>query len=115
MLPEDDLQQRWLKLESKLTERLGNKPAMDDVLIFIGIRESGLPPKTFTEKEKIDLIQMAVCTILVPARYYEMMWVDDFGWPYFKEIQRLPAMTIEERAGFLKQYVVAYAEKHRII
>jgi hypothetical protein len=88
---------------------------MEDILLFIGIRESGLPPKTFTETEKLNLRQIAVSTILVPARYYELIWVDDFGWPNFKELQRLPQMTDPERTIFLQPYVLMYAEKHRII
>ena len=40
---------------------------MDSILLFIGKREAGLPPKEFTENEKINLRQMAVFTILVAA------------------------------------------------
>jgi hypothetical protein len=88
---------------------------MDDILLFIGIRESGLPPKTFTETERLNLKQIAVSTILLPARYYELIWVDDFGWPSFKDLQRLPTMSLAERDIFLQPYVQQYAEKHRMI
>jgi hypothetical protein len=116
MLSEDDLQQRWLKLESGFEKRLGKKTTLDDVLVFIGIREAGLPPKkTFTETEKINLIQMAVCSILVPARYYELFWVEDSGWPHFNQLQRLPQMNNTEREAFLIPYVLLYAEKNKLI
>ena len=116
MLPDDDLQQRWLALESRIAATLGQNPTMEEVLIFVGLKESGWPPKKIiSAKEQTDLIQMAVCTILVSARYYEMMWVDDFGWPYFREVNRLPAMTTDQRNDFLKPHLVAYAEKKRII
>jgi hypothetical protein len=115
MIIEEDQQKRWLKLEAALQERLGIQPDMDAILLFIGIRESGLPPKTFTETEKLNLRQIAVSTILVPARYYELIWVDDFGWPSFKELQRIPQMNLAERDVFLQPYVLMYAEKQRII
>jgi len=115
MQPEDDLQQRWMKLECALEKRLGIKPDLDAILLFIGTRESGLPPKVFNETEKFNLRQMAVCTILVPARFYELFWVDDFGWPYFKELQREPELSMPERATFLKPYLLMYAEKHKLI
>lgn len=115
MTIDEDHQGRWLKLAVALQEKLGNPLMMDDVLLFIGIRESGLPPKTFTERDIINLKQIAVSTILVPARYYELIWVDDFGWPSFKELQRLPAMSLAERDIFLQPYVLLYAEKHRLI
>ena len=115
MLTEDEMQQRWLKLQNTLMESLGKQPDMDDILLFIGIRESGLPPKNFTDAENYNLRQMAVSTILVPAGYYELIWVDDFGWPNFRQLQREPTMNATEREVFLQPYVIMYAEKHRLI
>ena len=115
MLSEDEMQQRWLKLNTVLMERLGKQPDLDDILLFIGIKESGLPPKQFTDAEIYNLKQIAVSTILVPARYYELIWVDDFGWPNFRQLQREPVMTAPEREKFLQPYVIMYAEKHRLI
>jgi hypothetical protein len=115
MLPEDDLQHRWLQLELKLTDRLGKKPDLDDVLLFIGVRESGMPPKNFTETEKFNLMEMAVHTILVPARYYELFWVDDIGWPHYRQLEVVPAMSIADRENFLKPYVLMYAEKNKLV
>ena len=115
MQPDDDLQQQWMKLELALEDRFGIKPDLDEILLFIGKRESGLPPKVLSETEKINLRQMAVCTILVPARFYELFWVDDFGWPHFKQLQREPDMSMPERELFLKPYLLMYAEKHHLI
>jgi hypothetical protein len=115
MLPEDDLQQRWTTFESKMAERLGKKPALGDLLLFIGIRESGLPPKDFTDKEKADLIQMATCTILVPGRYYELFWVDDTGWPHYRQLVRVPEMNAEQKVLFYQPYILKYFEKNKLI
>ena len=115
MLPEDELQQRWQKLEQKLTKRLGKQPDLEDVLLFIGVYESGRPPKNFTEKEILDLKQMALCTILAPARYFELMWVDETGWPHFRNLERVPEMSVTERETFLKPYVLKYAAKNKLM
>jgi hypothetical protein len=109
------IKQSWLKLQSSLTARLGYAPDLDAVLLFIGIRESGLPPKKLSDDEIIQLRQIAVATILVPARYYELYWVDDFGWPHFKQLEREPTMDDAEREAFLKPFIILYAEKHRLI
>ena len=115
MSSEEVIQQNWLKLQTSLSQRLGSIPDLEAVLLFIGIRESGLPPKKLSEDEIIKLRQIAVATILVPARYYELYWVDDFGWPHFKQLEREPAMDENEREAFLKPFIILYAEKHRII
>ena len=114
MLSQNDLQ-RWLILESKVKEHLGKDPGLEDILFFIGTREAGLPNKPFTEYERINIIQMAESAILVPARYYQLFWVEDSGWPHYTQLQRLPVMTTLEREEFLKPYVLIYAEKSRMI
>ncbi|MBL7743881.1 MAG: hypothetical protein JNN00_10450 [Chitinophagaceae bacterium] len=115
MLSEELLQQRWSQLKIKMASRLGNDPCLDDILVFIGITEAMLPPKQFTEKEKADLRQMAICTVLVPARYYQLLWVDATGWPHYNELQRVPEMNADERERFLMQYVLLYAEKNKLV
>ncbi|MGB3005807.1 MAG: hypothetical protein WBC06_04840 [Chitinophagaceae bacterium] len=115
MLPEGDLQQSWLQLETAFMKRMGKKPDLDDILVFIGIREAGLPPKSFTENELKELKQMAINTILAPARYYELMWVDATGWPHFKLLKPLPEMSIAEKENFLKEYVLLYAADKKLI
>lgn len=115
MLPEDDLQQCWLNLQVKLAERLGKIPDLDEVLLFIGIRESGMPPKKFTETEIFNLKEMAMHTILVPARYYELFWVDDIGWPHYRQLQAVPVMSSAEKEIFLQPFVVLYAKKNKLL
>ncbi|MFT3846143.1 MAG: hypothetical protein QM725_13895 [Lacibacter sp.] len=115
MITAADIELRWPELLQKLASKLGDNSSLNDVLLFIGIRESGLPPKQFSEKEKAELMQMATCTILVPARYYELMWVEDTGWPHYKQLQRLPQMNDEEKEKLFKQFILMYAEKNRLI
>jgi hypothetical protein len=114
MQPKDEVQQQWLNLLNKLEERHGIKPDIDWILLQIGIRESGMPPKEFTAYEKINLLQMAVCTVLVPARYYELFWVEDSGWPHYKQLTREPEMTPLQREEFLKPYILQYAKKNKM-
>jgi hypothetical protein len=115
MQVEDELDQQWLQLLNKLAEKHTIKPDMDGVLLLIGIRESGLPQKEFTTYEKINLVQMAVCTVLVPARYYELFWVEDSGWPHYKQLVREPEMSPQQRQDFLKPYIIQYAQKNKMI
>lgn len=115
MCLENDIQQRWLKLETTFQEKFGVLPLVDDILLYIGVRESGLPSKEFTPYEKINLVQMAVCTVLAPARYYELMWVEDTGFPHFKQLAREPEMSALEREDFLKPHILLYAEKNKLV
>jgi len=114
-MTEEQLLLQWQQLEEHIISKSGLKPAFDDILLYIGIRESGMPPKELNERERTELIQMATCTVLVPARYYELFWVEDTGWPHYKQLQRLPPMPEEELRNFLKPWIIHYAVKNRII
>jgi hypothetical protein len=115
MLPEHDLQQRWLDLELKLLQRLGKTPDLEELLLIIGIKESGMPPKTYSPTEKFNLTEMALHTILVPAGYYELFWVDDTGWPHYRQLQPVLQMSTAERENFLKPYILMYADKNKLV
>lgn len=115
MHSKEEVEQRWIQLQAKLQEKLGNTPVLEDVLFAIGVKEACMPPRIVTETERVNIIQMAECTVLVPARYYQLYWVEDSGWPHYTELQRLPKMTAEEKLIFLKPWIVMYAEKNRMM
>lgn len=114
-MTEEQILLHWQQLEEHITSKTGHTPGFDDILLYIGIRESGMPPKELSDRERREMIQMATCTVLVPARYYELFWVEDTGWPHYKQLQRLPPMPEEELQLFLKPWIVQYAVKNSMI
>lgn len=114
-MTEEQLLLHWQQLEEHITAKTGERPGFDEVLVYIGFRESGLPPKELTDRERTELILMATSTVLVPARYYELFWVEDTGWPHYKQLQRLPPMPREELEKFLTPWIIQYAVKNRFI
>lgn len=116
MLPKEDLQQRWQQLQSSLIKQKGKEYTLDDLLILIGKQEAGWPPqKELTEKDKTDLLQLGICCILVPVKYYKLIWVDDFGWPHYQQMQPLPCNNQEERTTLLKEYILLYNERNKLV
>lgn len=104
----DDLQSRWWKLEEKLMQRFGKKPDVEAVLFLIGIQELGEIKNKFTKEEKQDLMHVAVCAVLLPGGYYEMEYVDEDGWPHFKQLKPMPVMNSIEQENFLKDHILLY-------
>ena len=60
-------------------------------------------------------MQVAISTILVPAKYYELLWVEDTGWPHFKQLQPIKEMNAKDKEFFYKKYILLYAEKNKVI
>lgn len=113
MDPGENLQVRWQELLTNLSSHFNQTPDLDSILTYIGKKEAGLPDKILTEKEKTDLQQLAICTLLVPDRYFELFWVDDTGWPHFKQLKSLPVWTSENRSSHLQSLILLYAQKNK--
>ena len=108
----DDIQQRWWNLEAKLVERFGKKPDMEAILFLIGIQEFGQIKQKFTKEQKQDLMHVAVCSLLAKSGYYELERIDEEGWPHFRQLKAMPAMSLPEQENFLKDHVLLYFENN---
>jgi hypothetical protein len=115
MFAQDDLQSRWWKLEEKLMERFGKKPDLEAVLFLIGIQELGTVKNKFTKEQKQDLMHVAVCTILQSSGYYELVGVDEDGWPHFRQLKEIPALGMPAQENFLKDHILLYFQQNSFI
>jgi hypothetical protein len=110
MYANDDLQQRWWKLEEKMMMRFGKKPDVETILFLIGIQEFGQLKEKFTKEQKQDLMHVAVCRLLSKSGYYELEGTDEEGWPHFKQLKAMPGMNTIEQENFLKDHILLYFE-----
>ena len=107
----DDLQQRWWKLEAKLMERFGKKPDMEAILFLIGIQETHFMAEKITKEQKQDLMHVAVCTVLSQSGLYILEGKDEDGWPHFKQVKDMPVKGLIEQENFLKDHILLYFDK----
>lgn len=108
----DDLQTRWWNLEAKLTERFGKKPDMEAILFLIGMQETGFVKNKITKEQKQDLMHVAICTLLSESGYYLLEGKDAEGWPHFKQLKEMPALSVIEQENFIKDHVLLYFDKN---
>jgi hypothetical protein len=111
-MPEDGLKVNWNKLREVVSKKIGCSAGLDDVLLYIGVREASRPWKIFTEKEATAFREVAVCTVMAPSRYYELIWVDDTGWPHFRTLRPFSISAQEE---LLVEQLLVYAGKNKLI
>ena len=115
MLRNDDLQQRWWKLEEKLIERFEKKPDLESILFLIGVQELGDIHRKFNKEQKQDLMHIAICTIMQSSGYYELEGVDADGWPHFKQLKAMPNMDPFNQEVFLKDHVLLYFQQNEFL
>jgi hypothetical protein len=111
MQANDDLQTRWWNLEAKLVEKFGKKPDLESILFLIGIQEFGQMKEKFTKEQKQDLMHVAVCSLLSQSGYYEQEYLDEEGWPHFRQLKALPEVSLIEQENFIKDHVLLYFEQ----
>jgi hypothetical protein len=84
------------------------------VLLLIGVDILGQGHRKFSKNEKLDLMHIAICTILEPYGYYSFEGNDKDNWPHFKLEKELPHLNDREQKHLLKQAVLEYFKKEEI-
>lgn len=102
-------EQNWQRLLSELEKTVSKKPRdLNGVLFLVGVNELGKGAKTFSKEEKQDLMHIAICKLLSQRGYYELVGVDQQGWPHWKAVKQLPAFDLLDQEKLLKSLAVEY-------
>ena len=106
----EELKDDWERLIAKLSEQFPGDGDidLDGVLLLIGAQELQMGYLRLKKDEKLNVLHIAVCTVLEPYGYYEFDKRDDDGWHHFKSLQPLPSLKAGEQALLMKEAVVNY-------
>ena len=83
---------------------------MNAVLFLIGVQEFGKGDRKFSKEEKQDLMHIATCCLMSRYDYYEFEGYDSEGWPHWRLVKKIPALTLREQDIMLKKAAVDYFE-----
>ncbi len=106
----EELKKEWDELVLSASKRFadGEEMDLDGILFLIGVQELGMSLRKFKKDEKLNLMHIAICTVLEPYGYYKFMGRDQDGWPHFEVIEKLPALKPGEQSVLMKEAVVKY-------
>jgi len=76
--------------------------------LLIGTQELQMGFIKMKKDVKINVLHVAICSVLEPYGYYEFEKRDDEGWPHIKAIKPLPTLRAGEQSILMKQAVVNY-------
>jgi hypothetical protein len=110
MSRDEQLKERWELVVTKLSNQFadGDTLDLDAIIYLIGVQELGQLERTFKKDQKLDLMHIAICKLLVPYGYYELDFVDDEGWPHYKMLETLPHLKAGEQSVLMKEAIVNY-------
>lgn len=110
MSRDEQLKQRWELVAKKLSDQFadGDTLDLDAIIYLIGVQELGQLDRTFKKDQKLDLMHIAICKLLMPYGYYELDFVDNEGWPHYIIKEELPPLKAGEQSILMKEAIVNY-------
>jgi hypothetical protein len=109
------LELKFQELVKELEKNFGGGLELDTILLLIGVQELGKGYKEFSKDEKVNLMHIAICTILEPYGVYKYVANDDDGWPHFEKVKNIPAISNKDQEHLLKEAVINYFEENKYV
>lgn len=95
----------------KLENRFNQPIDLQAALFLIGLNELGQGPRKLNKDQKIDVIHIAVCSLLEPFGYYVFEGNDKDGWPHFSRSATLPKLNAQEQERIMKESIINYIQE----
>ncbi|MDO8999970.1 MAG: hypothetical protein Q7W45_09415 [Bacteroidota bacterium] len=105
----------WERLQIKLKERFDGEMDYDSILFMIGLQELSKPFKKYKKDEKLEVMHIAICTLLEPYGFYEFLGRDEDGWPHWKLVQNLPHLDSKQQNKLIIDSIIDYFKKEEFI
>jgi len=102
---------KWRALVERLSKRFDAPLDLNGILFLIGVQELGQHAREFKKDEKVNLMHIAICVVLVPYGYYKELGRDPDGWPHFERVKDLPALGAAEQERLMKEAVLNYFDQ----
>jgi hypothetical protein len=75
---------------------------------MIGVQELNKGFQKLSKDRKVDVMHIAVCSVLEPAGYYEFLGRDEDGWPHYENIKKMPHLNDMEQDSMMKEAIIEY-------
>lgn len=109
------MQSDWQLLQQKLKERFGNEMDYDAILFTIGLQELNRPYRRYKKDEKLEVMHVAICTLLEPYGFYEFVGQDKDGWPHWNLKENLPHLDAKQQNKLITDAIIDYFRKQGFI
>ena len=103
-----DVDKSWEKVINRLEKEFNKEMSLKGVLYLIGVQELGFGLKKFEREEKLSVLHVATCKILVPFGYYKFEKIDDEGWPHYAELAAIKDLSEKEQELLVKRAIIKY-------
>ena len=108
-----EINSRWRILQKNTASHFDtDTPDIKVLLFLIGVQELGKGPRTFSKRQKEELMHIATCRLFSGMGFYELEGLDQDGWPHWHRVKAIPNYTLLEQEMILKSLIIDYFEEH---
>ncbi len=104
----EEFEQEWDKLILRVSKHFKVSAEYEFILFVLGIQEMGWGFREYSKTEKMDLINVARCRILVRQGYIKETGIDNEGFPLFKASSKLKSMMPSFQNQLIKKGLIEY-------
>lgn len=105
----------WQILQEKLKERFEQELDMDAIIFLIGLQEIGKPFRKYKKDEKLEIMHVAICTLLEPYGFYKYEGKDAEGWPHWTLMEEIPHLEAKQQNRLMADAIVEYFKREAFI
>ena len=110
-----DLEEEFQNATKLVSKQFGDDIDLQGLLFIIGLQELGKGKVKLSKNEKLDVLHIAICTLLTPYGYYEYEGLDKDGWPHWKSSEKLPPLKPGQQQLIIKQAIIDYLKAIELI
>ncbi len=103
-----EIEDQWKKLILNLEVQFGDGLDLQAVLMLIGVQELGKGYRKFNKDQKLEVLHIAICTLLEPYGYYKFEGQDEDGYPHWSTVENLPPLKPGQQSFLMKQSIIDY-------
>ncbi len=108
----NNLEKSWKELMVKVEGLFDQEVSLKGILFLIGIQELKMLDRDFSKEEKVDVLHVAVCTVLAPYGYYKLKGVDEDGWIHYNELRAVKSLSDFDQKKLIKKGIINYFTKN---
>ena len=102
------IEKQWKELLKSLNNQFDGDLDLQAVLFLIGVQELGKGKVKYSKDQKLELMHIAICTLLEPFGYYNFAGHDEDGFPHWELNEQLPPLSPGQQMALMKESILDY-------
>ena len=98
----------WNEVEKKFSHQFDLEPTLNNMLLIIGIQESGEGFQKYTQMQKTELLKLGYCTVLSKWKFFISTGQDEKNWPVWKSFMPFEHLPEKEQEDYIKKGIWDY-------